>query len=501
MVDQAAKDIYQAGMGISGLMQNMDRLAISKKRDIREQTVFDQSQKEREAQIMARQEVANAYQKSGVIDENGNITNQGYQAFLNPDMSDKNAAVNALNEKGKNAYAYMKAQTEFTGQLLKNEQNKQNLHMLAFKRADETYNTVITPSLKAAEISVNRGDRKGAAQNIANAIMGANHRVRAKAVGDKIETWQVVNGERQPSQTMSIEDAMTMAKDYTRENYVPQAAAEIVAGYKSNSQPKTFNLKSPKGKDYRAVQVFKSDSTVDYLFFNKDGSVAKDAPHDLEQAYQKGWTQVTAEGQKAALDARKTQEEIRYKQAQTTKVKKETEQIGKESKPSEDLQKYGEKRFKALSDSMADYDELHMDASPEDRQVAKEKFLVDYNKTVHGWEPYGKVRGNMLWKTGKDNEIVDDYGRPVKIKERGKSVKTEKNIPEKQSKKKDQPKIEDEVQRLADEYSTTTPVDIAKSIYKTGSDLISWFKKKNIESEELRTAVLKELKRRGKIKK
>lgn len=422
MVDQAARDIYRMGVDIGQVWQGVQKEGRQKK-------LFDQQQKEREVQIMARKEVADSYLKSGVVDEGGNITDQGYQMLSNPEAGDKAMAIGSLKDKGENAHAYLKAQTEFTGQLLANQNNMKNLHMLALNKSNESYDN-IEKQLGAADIEIKRGNRKAAATHMAEAIQNSIIRVHAKAEGDKIKVWKIADGEHQGEQTMTIEDAQQMAQDYTRENYVKQAAAHIVAGYESNQNPKTFNLETPGGKEARAVQVFKS-SGVDYMFFDKNGKVMDDAPDDLEQAYKGGWKQVTAEGQKAALDAQKTKAETDYKKAQTIKVKKQTEQIGKpktetpeKDKSKEKREKYGEKRMKYIDDAMADYDEMNPESPPEDRKKAEKGAEARFNQEVLGWTPIGrnKATGEIMYQT-PEGLTVNAYGKPMKAQKKKKFQK------------------------------------------------------------------------------
>ena len=409
---------------VANTFNTVDYMNKRQSQENRRQIEFDQQQEERQAQIMARKEVANAYVKSGIIDEGGNITDQGYKALMNPQAGDKSLAINALKDKGKHAYTYLKVQTEFSGELLKNQQNMKNLHMLAFGKADESYKN-IEKQLGAADIELKRGNRNAAATHMAEAIQNSIIRVHAEADGDKIKVWKVADGQRQEPQIMTIEEAQVAAQDYTRENYVQQAAANIVAGYGQNQEPKTFNLRTPSGKDVRAVQVFKS-SGVDYLFFNPDGSVAEDAPADLEQAYKKGWTQVTAGGEKAALDMQKTQEEIKYKKAQTRKVERETSEIGKpkptKAKGEEDTSpKQGEKRMKYVDEAMADFDaKYEMEdepPTPEERKKAEKTAEARFNQEVLGWTPVGrnKSTGEIMYQT-PEGLMVNAQGRPMQPK-------------------------------------------------------------------------------------
>jgi len=426
MVDQAARDIYRAGSDIADFFQNQQYLNLSKKRDQRAQTLFEQQQKEREKQIMARKVVENEYLSSGVVDEDGNITN--YQAFTNPQAGDKSVALKTLKDKGTDAFSYLKANTEFTGQLLSNEKNLKNLSMLAIDKANTSYNN-IEEKLGAADIEMKRGNRKAAATYMASAIQDSIVRVHAKAKGDKIEVWEVVNGERQKPQTMKLEDAFALAQEYTRENYAQQASAHIIAGYENNKNPKTFELKSPDGKsELRAMQVFKS-SGVDYLFFNKDGSVAENAPKDLEQAYKSGWTPITAKGQQQAADLERTKQETLGLKGRERRAEKKfkLEKTGRVSGKKADAArkerlKYGEKRYTAIKKTMDTWDEMNPPGKENlkeykaERQKVKRKAEVEFNEGVMGWQQAKeKKTGRMAWYVPGEDKMVDDYGRPLKI--------------------------------------------------------------------------------------
>lgn len=408
-MDQTAKDIFQAGMAFKGMRESTERTKLIKSEE-------ERKQKERETQIMARKDVADAYLKSGVIDESGNITDQGYQMLSNPEAGNKSMAISSLKEKGENAHVYLKAQTEFTGQLLANQTNMKNLQMLAFDKANKSYDN-IEKQLGAADIEVKRGNRNAAATHMAEAIQNSIIRVHAKADGDKIKIWKIADGQKEDLQTVTIEEAQEMAKDYSRENYVKQAAAHVVAGYESNKDPKTFNLKTPDGKDARVVQVFKS-SGVDYLFFDKKGNVLDDAPDDLEQAYKKGWTQAES------LESVKTRKEIEYKEAQTSKAKKETTEIGKEEpeKTKDDSKKFGEKRMKYIDDAMADFDEMNPESTPEDRKKAEKGAEARFNQEVMGWKPVGrnKTTGEIMYQN-EDGMMVNAQGKPMTAQKKKKS--------------------------------------------------------------------------------
>ena len=420
-MDQAASDITRTGLGIANFMQGMERTDLMRKRSAREQTKFDQEQKEREVEIMARKEVAESYINSGMVDEGGNITDQGYQMLSNPESGNKATAINSLKGKGENALAYLKAQTEFTGQLSANQANMKNLHMMAFDKANKSYDN-IEKQLGAADIEVKRGNRNAAATHMADAIQNSIIRVHAEAEGDKVKVWKIVDGHKQDPQLMELEESFALAQDYTRENYTQQAAAHIVAGYESNKDPKTFNLISPNKEAVRAVQVFKS-SGVDYLFFDKTGKVMENAPEDLEQAYKKGWK--TQE----SLDSVKTRKEIEYKEAQTAKLKKETGEIGKPKpktpeKAKDESKKYGEKRMKYVDDAMADFDEMNPESTPEDRKKSEKSAEARFNQEVMGWKPVGRNKntGEIMYQN-EDGIMVNSQGKPMTAQKKKKYQK------------------------------------------------------------------------------
>lgn len=395
----------------------------------REKVKFDQEQADRLAERAAYEDIANQYVQNGIVDENMNITDQGYQSLMSPDAGNKINVVNSLKDKGKGAYSYMKAHTAFTGQLYQNADNQKNLHMLAFKKSDENFKSVVEPGIKAATMEAQHGRTKEAAFYIADTIERAIPRVHAKQKGDKVEIWEVVGGEKQESRTLSVPEALLEAQNYTRENYTSMSAAHIVAGYEGNAKPQTFNLKTPKGEDVRAVQIFKSTG-VDYVFFNKDGSVMADAPETLEDAYKSGWRNVDA----------KAEQELAYKKAQTEKVKKETEQIGKPEpttkKDTDDRKEYGEKRLDYINNYIADSVEDPTMLKPEQKEKITTKAVSEFNRSVMGWKEHGRVKstGEMLWET-QDGKLVNEYGTPVEVKSKKKAKKPKKKERKKVSKK------------------------------------------------------------------
>jgi len=411
-MDQTAKDIFQAGMSFKRIRETEERTDLIKKRDDRDQIKFDQQQKEREVEIMARKEVAESYINSGMVDEGGNITDQGYQMLSNPEAGNKSTAINSLKGKGENALAYLKAQTEFTGQLSANQTNMKNLQMMAFDKANKSYDN-IEKQLGAAEIEVKRGNRSAAATHMADAIQNSIIRVHAEAEGDKVKVWKVADGQKQEPQLMTLEESFALAQDYTRENYTQQAAAHIVAGYESNKDPKTFNLKTPDGEDVRAVQVFKS-SGVDYLFFDKTGKVMENAPEDLEQAYKNGWKGTSAKTEKAAAD-------LALVKARKDEVVKRTKYIGAKGTGKDtskkDRQAWGKDRLKYIDDAMADYDETNPESTPEDRLEAEMQAEDRFNQEQLDWTPVSKNKktGERMYET-PDGERVNKYGKLMKPK-------------------------------------------------------------------------------------
>ncbi len=324
MPDQYGRITGRDWLGLAGAISNIDTmrrgreyLGMRRAEEKRKATLFEQGQRDRAKRMAIQEDVANQYIQSGIINQQGQITPEGYKMLANPQFQRRDVAIKTLKKKGKDAFAYLKANTEFTGQLLSNATNQKNLQMLALDKANQNYEK-IEGLLKAAQIEEGRGQPNKAAQYIANAIEDGMMRKHARAVGDKIEVWEVVNGIKQPSDILTVQEALLAAQDYTRENYTPQASAHIVAGYEQNKNPKIFNLKTPKGKSVKAVQIFRSGK-VDYLFFNQDGSVYKKAPKDLEQAYSKGWM---PEDEKAAADLALTK-------AKTEKIRAEKEKIEK----------------------------------------------------------------------------------------------------------------------------------------------------------------------------
>lgn len=324
MPDQYGRITGRDWLGLAGAISNIDTmrrgreyLGMRRAEEKRKATLFEQGQKDRAKRMVIQEDVANQYIQSGIINQQGQITPEGYKILANPQFQRRDMAIKTLKKRGKDAFAYLKANTEFTGQLLSNATNQKNLQMLALDKANQNYEK-IEGLLKAAQIEEKRGQPNKAAQYIANAIEDGMMRKHAKAVGDKIQVWEVVNGIKQSPDTLTVQEALLAAQDYTRENYTPQASAHIVAGYEQNKNPRIFNLKTPKGKSVKAVQIFRSGK-VDYLFFNQDGSVYEKAPKDLEQAYSKGWM---PEDKKAAADLALTKTRTAKIQAEIENIKK-----------------------------------------------------------------------------------------------------------------------------------------------------------------------------------
>lgn len=294
MPDQYGRVTGRDWMGLAGAIGSVDSmrrgqeyLEMRQAGEDREATKFEQSQEDRATKLRVQQDVANEYTQGGVVDPHGQITDEGYKMFANPQARNKGVAVKALEGKGKDAFAYLKANTEFTGNILLNATNQKNLQMLAFDKANRNYEK-IDGLLKAAQVEEGRGQSGRAAQYIASAIEDGMMRRHAKAVGDNIEVWEVVGGIKQSPTTMTVQEALMEAQNYTRENYTSQAATHIIAGYEQNKEPRVFEFRTPEGKGVRAVQIFKSGE-VDYIFFNPGGTILKDAPENIEQAYSKGW--------------------------------------------------------------------------------------------------------------------------------------------------------------------------------------------------------------------
>ena len=421
MVDQAARDISSLGMNIANFAQSIERTNIARSENARNQTKFDQQQEDRQNIQMARIKALKNGIASGVIDPSGTkFTEKGLQVFASPYEAapSKDDVVDHLEKtSGINSYWDLQAQVELNGKLLENETTKKDIYMLIANRAANNYKTNIRPNLDAADLAVRRGDRPLAAQHYSAVINFAGNRTRSKPDGDKIKYWKIIDGVRQPEQTATLEEAAEIAKSYTAEKFISEEAAHTLTGYEQSG--KTFMLNSPDGKPVRAVQIMKGGSgLVDYIFFGTDGKPMKNAPDDLEQAYKKGWTQVTAEGQKAGAD-------IALTRARTRKVEKETSEIGKpkptKAKGEEDTApKQGEKRMKyvddAISDASADLD-VGESLDPETKKKVEKDAEARFNQEVLGWKPVGrnKSTGEIMYQT-PEGLMVNAQGRPMQPK-------------------------------------------------------------------------------------
>jgi hypothetical protein len=320
---------------VENIRQGREYLGMRKAEEERNKIEFGQKQEDRTNEIAGREAAVQGLINSGVLNETGtDFSSDGISKLASTKQSGQDVD-KSLGSLGDNAYNVIRSTAELTGNLLTKKENLAKAQEVARKMAEDNYSYNIEAPLAAARVQYERGEADKAANNLVYVVENSMMRRHARKTDDgKIELWETVSGVKQPSQVMSVGQALDVVKDWKEKDFVIPASANILAGWASNQSPKELHLKDPQGNEMKALQIMRSGE-VEYLFFDKNGRSLDLGTKSLEPLWDKGYMPYNEEEakklEKLGLDLTQTRGEIAYKTQATEESKARTEKIREES--------------------------------------------------------------------------------------------------------------------------------------------------------------------------